>query len=49
MSHRTYRMAGLMVIGIGLILTGFAVSTLILTTQNNINAEVANRFFGNPG
>ncbi len=39
MSQRNYRMAGLIVIGIGLILTGFAVSTLILTTQNNINAE----------
>src|SRR5271157_4895786 len=48
MSHRTYRMAGLMVIGIGLILTGFAVSTLILTTQNNINAESPTDFSAIP-
>jgi len=48
MSQRTSRTVGLMVIGIGLILTGFALSTLILTTQNNINAESPTDFSAIP-
>ncbi len=48
MSHHTYRVVGLMVLGVGLILTGFAVSVLILTTQNNLKAESPTDFSAIP-
>ena len=48
MSHRTSRMVGLMVLGIGLIVTGFAVHTLILTAENDINAEAPTDFSAIP-
>jgi|SRR5271157_272817 len=48
MSHRTYPAVVLMVLGIGLIVTGFAVRRLILTTQNNINAESPTDFWATP-
>ena len=48
MSHRTSRIAGLVVIGIGLIVVGFAAYTLILTAQNNISAESPTDFSAIP-
>lgn len=48
MSHRTYRVIGLMSLGIGLIMTGFAAYTLVLSAQNNINAESPTDFSAIP-
>ena len=48
MTYRTSRMIGLMALGIGLIVTGFAAYTLILSAQNNINAESPTDFSAIP-
>ena len=48
MSRRTSHAIGLMVLGIGLIVIGFAVYSLALTTRNNINAESPTDFSAIP-
>jgi cytochrome c biogenesis protein CcmG, thiol:disulfide interchange protein DsbE len=48
MTYRTSHMIRLMVLGIALIETGFAAYTLILSAQNNINAESPTDFSAIP-
>jgi len=48
MPHHTSRIIGLTVLGLGLIVTGFAMYALILSAQNNINAESPTDFSAIP-
>ncbi len=48
MSYRTSHIAGLVVIGIGLIVIGFAAYRLILTDENNVSAESPTDFSAVP-
>jgi len=48
MSQSASRVIGLMVLGIGLIVTGFVVYTLMLTAQNDISAESTTDFSAIP-
>ena len=46
--HRTSRVIGLMALGIGLMVTGFATYGLILAAQNNVKAESPTDFSAIP-
>jgi len=48
MSRRTSHIVGLIVLGIGLIVVGFAVFSLILETENDLNAESPTDFSAIP-